>query len=662
MKRLFSFWVVLILFHCSLFAQNDSVEKVFVVFKTHLDVGFTDYSSVVTQNYLNNFIPKALEVAEQLRMENSECRYVWTVGSWVIWKYLQNASLEDANRLIAAIHAGDIVWNGVPYTVESEVMNKEMFESCLLLSKKLDKRFKKHTIAAKMTDVPGHTRSIIAPLSKAGFRFLHIGVNPSSAIPKVPNFCRWKDPEGHEIILAYQQDYGSEDMLPDGKTVISINFTGDNHGPHSAEQVKRIYADLHKRYPNARLLAVSFNEIAEELYGMKDKLPVVTSEIGDTWIYGYGSAPLRMAKYRTISNLYTNWIRKGKLHKFDDATLNFVAELGLIAEHTWGMDVKKHLKNWDKYDMEVFKQARSSSTFQKMERSWREIDQYIDNALSYLPENLQSEAKAKLSNVEKIVIPNFHDCTSPGTELSTLSLGRGKKVITLGVSYQMFDETDYENYRKRYQRGHYGWAIADFGKTGLDKSQAVHATVRANVVKEKVENVKDEIRSLYELKFQEIDSINKAVYPERMWAKIVENKKNGIIELDFTIWKKPAVRLPEAYWLSLDVDSILSVVAEKMGQRVDLFDVVERGNRQMHGIDRYIDLITPVGILRVWSETTFLVNIGEAEGLNYSTAYPDKQGGIHFNLNNNLWGTNFSMWNEGTLTYHFRLEWIDFYF
>lgn len=100
-----------------------------------MDVGFTNYSSAVTQNYLDNFIPKALAVAEELRAENSEEKYVWTVGSWLIWKYLQKATLEETERLTKAISAGDIVWNGVPYTVESEVMNKEMFESSLLLAK-----------------------------------------------------------------------------------------------------------------------------------------------------------------------------------------------------------------------------------------------------------------------------------------------------------------------------------------------------------------------------------------------------------------------------------------------------------------------------------------------------------------------------------------------
>ena len=216
----------------------EQVEKVYVVFKTHLDVGFTDLSSVVTERYVREFIPKALDVAERLEAEGTGERYVWTTGSWLIWEYLRTASPADAKRLEAAIRRGDIVWNGVPYTVESESMNLDLFESCLQLAKRLDKQYGKETIAAKMTDVPGHTRSIVAPLSRAGIRFLHIGVNPASPIPAVPEFCRWRDTDGSEVILVYQQDYGSENILPNGKVAISINFTGDNHGPHTYEQVK----------------------------------------------------------------------------------------------------------------------------------------------------------------------------------------------------------------------------------------------------------------------------------------------------------------------------------------------------------------------------------------------------------------------------------------
>ena len=189
--------------------SRDSITTVYVIFKTHLDVGFTDLSSKVEQNYLNEFIPKALDVAERLRADRSGERYVWTTGAWLVWEYLHQAPPADVKRLERAIRRGDIVWNGVPYTVESEAMNRALFEGGLALSARLDKRYHRHTVAAKMTDVPGHTRSIIAPLTRAGIRFLHVGVNPACTVPGVPPFCRWRDPEGYEIVLAYQQDYGT---------------------------------------------------------------------------------------------------------------------------------------------------------------------------------------------------------------------------------------------------------------------------------------------------------------------------------------------------------------------------------------------------------------------------------------------------------------------
>ena len=79
----------------------------------------------------------------------------------------------------------------------------------------------------------------------------------------------------------------------------------------------------------------------------------------------------------------------------------------------------------------------------------------------------------------------------------------------------------------------------------------------------------------------------------------------------------------------------------------------------MHGIDRYVDVETASATYRIWSREAFLVGVGEAGGINYSTDYPSLDGGIHFNLSNNLWGTNFSMWNDGSLTYHFTIERID---
>ena len=639
---------------------NTSVEKVYVVFKTHLDVGFTDLSSVVTQQYITEFIPKALDVSEKLRAENANEKYVWTTGAWLIWKYLHTASPQEVEHLDAAIRRGDIVWNSVPYTFESESMNLDLFETCLLLSHRLDEKYGKKTIAAKMTDVPGHTRSIVSPMNRAGIRLLHVGVNPASPIPAVPEFCRWRDTDGSELILVYQQDYGSESILPGGKSVISINFTSDNHGPHTYGEVKKIYADLQKRYPNARLVACSFNEITEELIAMQDQLPVVTSEIGDTWIYGYGSAPVRMAKFRALSELYSKWLREKKIDKNSDVALEFALELGLIGEHTQGIYVRPDLPDWDKFDVDQFASARATEPFQKMEKSWKELDDYIYSSIQYLPQNLQEEALAEIKKIDQVEVPSFSEKAQPVSVTPWHpALLKGGMLKIEGLSYQLFDHYDFARFIDKYMRDGQLWINDVMAKPGLDKAKAVSVSLTAKVVKQEVRKEKQGVRTISELVFPERQDVDRRVYPQKMYVDVLEYKNGKKAEVALTIKDKPAVRLPEAYWLSFNTDGILSIVAEKLGERVDLLDVVAEGNRQQHGIDHYVDLVTTKGTIRVWSETAFLVNVGEAKGINYSLEYPDKQEGIHFNLSNNLWNTNFCYWNEGSLTYRFKIERID---
>ena len=656
MKRisLFTFFIFLGIAGCMAQASGEKIEKVYVAFKTHLDVGFTDLSSVVTERYVHDFIPKAIEVSERLRADGSGDRYVWTTGSWLIWKYLRTASPEAVKQLEEAIGRGDIVWNSVPYTVESETMTRELFETCLLLSKRLDKKYNKQTIAAKMTDLPGHTRSIIDPMYEEGIRLLHVGINSACPLPSVPTFCRWRSPSGNDLLLVYQKDYGEDEVLPDGKTVVSINFTGDNHGPHSYERVKKIYADLRKRYPQAQLVGASFNDVARELLLIKKDLPVVTSEIGDTWIFGYGGAPIRMAKFRAVSRLYSQWLNEGKIKKDSDVALDFAAELGLIAEHTQGVDVKTHLRQWDKYDMDKFLKGRSEGIFSMAEASWKEIDNYIDSAIAFLPASLQKEAREVVAEVDKVKLEDNSKMKPMARKRWEQPIAGG--MMLAGLSYQMFDGDDYDDFQNRYLRARYGWALDDLGKRGLKESHAVSVTLYAQTMAQSVRKEKKGTRIITELRFPENEKVDKRVYPERIQGNCFTTKNGKRSEVALTIYGKPAVRLPESYWLSFTVPGIESVIAEKMGERVNLMDVVEKGNRQMHGIDRYVDLITSGETIRISSKEAFLLNVGEAQGLNYSTNYPDKRKGVHFNLNNNLWGTNFSMWNEGSLTYHFVIE------
>lgn len=662
-KLLYSF-LILIFFGISpftLYAQNPKVEKVHIIFKTHLDVGFTDLSSNVEKRYVNDFIPKAIQVAEELRRSGGKERYVWTTGSWLIWTFLKQASLEQVKQLEGAIAKGDIVWNAVPYTVESESMSKDHFETLLKLSKNLDKRFGKKTTAAKMTDVPGHTRGIVPLLAAADIQFLHIGVNPASVVPHVPELSLWRDQNQKEIVLMYQKDYGSDAVLPDGKTAVVVAFTGDNHGPHTANAVREIYTGIQKRYPNAKLMASTLSDVADEVVKMKSLLPVVTSEIGDTWIHGYGSSPIRMARFRALSRLYSQWIKEGKLDPQSEASLNFAVSLGLVAEHTWGLDVKSHLKNWDKYTFDSFQQARNLPEFKRIETSWQEKDARINEAISYLPKQLQLVANqtiAKIGQPEKQSIKTSKRSKDITTEGALIIDNKGERMIAGKLSYQSFSTKELNYFRDTYITNKVGWAISDFGKPGLTDQMSKSVTLQAHVVNSDYKLNKGRTAIASQLELPKDQGVDPRVFPKEIYSNYSISPSKKEIDLSITLMDKPANRLPEAYWLSFTPEHIKDIIVEKTGQPVNVLDVVAGGNRQMHGIDRYVDIITTNGRIRITSLDALLVAVGEASLLNYSLDQPDIKKGIHFCLFNNVWGTNFSMWFEGSITYRFKIEFL----
>ena len=154
------------------------VEKVYVLWKCHLDIGYTNTEHGVIRTYFDEFLPRAIDTAQALRASGGEQSYVWTMGTWMIYEYLEQASTESRKRMERAIIAGDIAWHAIPLSWNSEMLDRSLIVSSLGLSAALDRRFGKKTIAGKLTDVPCHTRGLIGPLAEAGVRFLDIGDSP----------------------------------------------------------------------------------------------------------------------------------------------------------------------------------------------------------------------------------------------------------------------------------------------------------------------------------------------------------------------------------------------------------------------------------------------------------------------------------------------------
>ena len=60
-----------------------AIKKVHVVYKTHLDIGFTDMGSRVTERYVKEYIPHSVKLAMELNTEKDK-KFIWTLGSFMI--------------------------------------------------------------------------------------------------------------------------------------------------------------------------------------------------------------------------------------------------------------------------------------------------------------------------------------------------------------------------------------------------------------------------------------------------------------------------------------------------------------------------------------------------------------------------------------------------
>ena len=157
----------------------DNIGKIIVLFLTHLDIGFTDFSENVIEKYNKQFIPNAIKVGEEIAERNIPEGFVWSTGSWLPWQYLRQASPAERAHMENAIKKGILKWHGMPFTMHSELCDEPLYNYGLSLFKELDEKFGIHTISGKLTDVPGHTKAIVPLLADAGIEFLHIGVNPA---------------------------------------------------------------------------------------------------------------------------------------------------------------------------------------------------------------------------------------------------------------------------------------------------------------------------------------------------------------------------------------------------------------------------------------------------------------------------------------------------
>ena len=658
-------------------APEASVKRVLAMFKCHLDVGFTNTQTAVARLYFNQYFPQAIRTASELRHAGHH-RYVWTTGSWLLYEYLEQAVPEDRKGMEQAIATGDIAWHALPFSWQTELLDPTMIAGSLALSDSLDRRFGTKTTGAKMADVPGHTRGLVAPLVAHGIQFLDIGVNGASRPAEVPLLFVWKNHEGASIVVMYHHGYGSTVRVPGSDLAIAIIVRDDNSGPHTTAEVANIYSGLSRQFPNAEILPTSLTEIANAVAPHRDHLPVVTQEIGDTWIYGIASDPRKVARYREVARLRREWLDQGRLQLGDDTDMAFLRRMLLEAEHTWGTDTKRWL-DYEHYKPRDLAAMLPTEKYKLVEFSWEEKRQDLFEAVETLPGPLREQAQAAIRNLdvaEPAAKGNLHPA---GQEIETAHFIVGLDPASGAIvrlrnkawgrewasedhplalfAYQTLSRQDYGQFFANYIISTADWVPKDFGKPNLEKFGARSQTWQPSISSLRALENSQEHRLLAQLEMGDAEALRsgRASFPKKMYLELVLPRSEAVIRVNFYWFGKPATRLPEALWLTFRplAPSTAGWTMDKSGEEVSPFDVVGSGNRQMHAVGTGIRYREPGHLFAIEPLDSPLIALGDRSPLSFSRSQPDLSGGIHCSLFNNAWGTNYLQWFGEDMQFRF---------
>lgn len=651
-------------------APDASVKRVLVMFKCHFDAGFVDTQYNVVHKYFDQYFPQAIETARAANAQGKR-RYVWTTGSWLLFEYLEQAQAAERKTMEEAIARGDIAWHALPFTWQTEMLSPSMIEGSLALAQSLDRRFGTVTTGAKMTDVPGHTRGMIPPLAKHGITFLEIGVNGGSTPAVLPPLFLWKNPSGASLPMMYHHQYEGIAVVPGSDLALVTRVRGDNSGPHKPEEIDRIHAELGSRFPNAEIVATNLSEMANALAPFRDKLPVVTEEIGDTWIYGCASDPLKVARFREIARLREAWIAKGALQVGDAADLQLLRHVLLEPEHTWGTDTKTWL-DYDNLIPSDLAGKLDTKNYKVVEFSWIEKRQDLLDGVATLPEALREEAQLAieaLRPVRPVISPktigggsgrlirtdqfvlHIDGQTGAITQLQNRATrcewASEKNPIAL-LTYQTLSAEDYAHYQASYLTTKADWAAKDFGKPNIERFGARRQEWQPANAEISVDETVDGHRVLIGMEFKDdaAFSMGRAAFPRRAFLELMLPKAEPLIHLNFTSFGKPATRMPEALWLTFNpiAEDVKGWKLEKSGEWIAPFDVAESGNRHMHCVQTGFAYNAGGVSFAVDTLDAPVVALGERDPLLFSNDQPDLSKGLHSCLFNNCWGTNYVMW------------------
>lgn len=391
---------------------DTSVREIILVFKTHFDIGYTDFAEAVVQKYSTTMMQQALSIVEKNKSLPPEKQFVWTVSGWPMEQILQRSAPAIKSKVEQSLHQGRFAVHALPFSVQTESADLEALVRGMNISSSIARKAGRPLPRdAKMSDVPSHSWVVPTLLTHAGVQFLHLGCNPASQSPQVPSLFWWEGPDGSKLMTMYSEKYYGTSLLPPAgwphKTWLAIMQTNDNHGPPSPEEVEKYLADAHRFAPNARVKIGRISDFYNAIIKENPQLPTVKGDMPDTWIHGFMSMPREVKDSRRISrdlqalesanNLFNLWTKKG--YDISNTLYETYENNLLFNEHTFGMAMS-HRQNGTWSYGDAFKQQRAAGVYESIEKSWKEkadrvfaADKVVTSSLNRQLKELAAEVK-----------------------------------------------------------------------------------------------------------------------------------------------------------------------------------------------------------------------------------------------------------------------------
>ena len=311
----------------------------------------------------------------------------------------------------------------------------------------------------------------------------------------------------------------------------------------------------------------------------------------------------------------------------------------MVAEHTWGVDIKSYLRDEAAWDRPAFEAARrSDARFTYSEASWTEQRAYLDTAIAELDTHDLALAKERLTERESSARSDDDlagwqvECDPVSGDIVTIStpdgaILRGSEGSLLGVRYESYDARDVATHMDSYLTHREEWAVLDHGKPGLDRA----TTARSQRFKPYNENG---ILTFDPEAHQQLGA------PGRIDLRFRPLDAHRI-EVAVILHDKPANRMPEATFVTFTPAGNAGWEFLKMGLWQPADRVATHGGGQLQAV-----AAVRAGTVEIRPLDTPLVAPAATPFMPFNAAPPDFSEGIRFNLHNNKWGTNFPMWWE----------------